>query len=160
MTQTQTVTPTKGERTHNEFTYFLTIDDPHELKIAEAYVRQKYPNTLGKITKELRLLRLNDKATVIGLIRGDDRSPIERRALDERGQAVIIKVPYADLAHQVRECKPVKTADYWISQSDEYDAFGGELDRGRFIDALSIACTPIRAGTHIGTPNLLKLSFI
>jgi hypothetical protein len=147
-------------QTHDEQTYFLCIDDPYELSIASAWLKATYPNTRGKPVRELPLMRLTERATIIPVIRGEDRSSLEVYDRDSHGAPRVTRRKPVELITEVRECRPVKTADHWRGRADEWDAFGGELMRDSFQTDLAKACTPIAPRVHIGTPNVLRLGFV
>lgn len=148
------------EPTHTERTYFLAIDDAHELNIAKAYVKAKYPNTLAKITNQLPLPRLGKDFVIIPLIRGEDRSPAVQEDRHQNGSSRVTHRRPLELISEVRECKPLNVADYWGERPDEWDAFVGELDRLKFMEGLAKSARPCIGKTHIGTPDLLRLTFI
>jgi hypothetical protein len=150
---------TEAPRQHTPQTYFLAVNDDFELKIAQAWLQQKYPNSAGKVVKELPMHRLPQNAVVIPVTRGEDRSPSWTQAHD-RGSVRGIHVAPAELAREVREGKALAVADFWVAQRDEFDAFGGELNRDSFLEKLSAAATPAVARVHIGNPNSVKLSFV
>lgn len=149
-------------QTHSENVYFLAINDQYESAIAKAYIAQKYPASKARFRTELKLQRLSEKHVVIALVRGEDRSPLERTARDDRGIAHIVRTSPGDLTREIRECKPIKVADHWRRShgADEYDDDDGEIDVESFMTELGKQATPICPRTHIGTPDLLKLTFV
>lgn len=147
---------------HNENVYFIAIDDPYESAIAKAYIAAKYPGTKARFRTSINLNRLSEKHVVIALIRGEDRSPLERSARDDRGVAHIVRTSPKDLIHEIRECKPIRVADHWLRRhgADEYDDDDGQINADSFMTELGTRATPICPRTHIGTPDVLKLQFV
>lgn len=152
-----------------EGTYYLAINDDGELKIAKAWFKDRYPEVVRdpqrhpwpKITREIPIPRLHEKATVIALIRGEDRSPLEKRTRDQAtGMMTSQANDPAMLLEEVRECKPVRIGDHWRGKSDEWDAFGGEIDRPTFLEALGKVCSPLAPRVHVGSIDQLKLVWI
>lgn len=145
--------------THTNETYFIAVDDMFELNIARTYLLEHYPHTLGKVVRELPLLRLRKTVTVIPLTRGEDRSASYAQVFE--GNSVRgVHVPPKDLIHQVREGKPISIASHWREVRDEFDPFGGELNRDSFLEKLSELATPAVARIHIGSPHVVRLMFV
>jgi hypothetical protein len=148
------------QQQHTEQTYFFAIEDTYELGIAKAWFKTTYPNSKAKLTNQLPLNRLTQHAVVIPVIRGEDRSAATDQERFQNGSSRVIHRKPQELVHEVRECRPVAIADFWVARADEFDAFGGELDRGKFMEALAKSAAPCTSKTHIGTPDTLKLGFI
>lgn len=148
-----------------EGVYMLPVDDEYEQRIAKRYFDDRYgeqnkatgwPKLAGKIP----LPKLNQRAIVVPIIRGEDRTPAIKYFRDMNGSPHQERVPIADLATEVRECPRVKVADHWAQARDDWDAFGGELIKPQFLEALGKSCTPVRPMIHIGNEHELRLTFL
>lgn len=148
-----------------EGVYFLPVDDEYEQRIAKSYFDQKYgdrhrdtgwPKLAGKIP----LPKLNQRAIVVPLVRGEDRSPAIKYFRDMNGAPHTERVAMKDLATEVRECKPVRVGDFWEAARDDWDAFGGNLQRPQFLEALGRSSVPAHPKIHIGNEHELKLTFL
>jgi hypothetical protein len=150
---------TESPKTHTASTFFLAVDDTFELKIAHAWLKHTYPNTLGKVVKQLPLHRLPHNTVVIPITRGEDRTA----AMVNVYEGHSVRTSHVDvdkLMHEVREATPIDITKHWRTVRDEFDAFGGDLNRDSFLEALSNAASPAAARMHIGTPNVVRLSFV
>lgn len=148
-----------------EGVYMLPVDDEYEQRIAKTYFDAKYgeqhrstgwPKLAGKIP----LPKLNQRAIVVPLIRGEDRTPAIKSFRDVNGISHQERVAMKDLATEVRECPRVRVGDHWDAARDDWDAFGGNLQRAQFLEALGKSCTPIRPMIHIGNEHELRLTFL
>lgn len=145
--------------THTQSTYFLAVDDPFELKIAQAWLKATYPNTLARIVSQLPMQRLTKPTVVIPVIRGEDRSPAYTQTMEAHSVRAIHVNP-KDLIGEVRECAPVEVAKHWREVRDEFDPFGGEMNRNSFMDELSQNSAPVAARIHIGNTQVVRLQFV
>lgn len=146
-------------KSHTPHTYFLAVDDHFELAIAQAWLHAKHPNSAGKVVRELPMHRLPKGAVVIPLTRGEDRTAAYTQEF--HGNSVrAVHVPPKDLIGQIREGRPITTDEHWREVRDEFDPFGGELNRDSFLTSLSTQATPCVARIHIGSPNVVRLSFV
>jgi len=149
-----------------EGVYYLAIDEPTELRIASAWFRAKFPRAALKeqdwpcITSRIPLSRLNRRATIVPIIRGEDRSPASKAIRDIHGAPHVEHVPTRDLALEVRVCRPVAVEDHWRSKADEWDGFGGEINRSTFVSAMGQSASPVCAKIHVGRQDELRLSFV
>lgn len=154
------VTPnSEAPKTHTPSTFFLAVDDVFELKIAHAWLKHTHPHTLGKVVSKLPLLRLPHNTVVIPVTRGEDRSAAMVNVYE--GHSVrTAHVDLNSLIHEVREAPAIDITKHWRQVRDEFDAFGGDLDKDSFMDALSNAASPAAARLHIGSPNIVRLTFV
>lgn len=146
---------------HGENTFFLLLADPHEEKIARAYIAAKYPKTKAKIARMLPLPRLSEGMVIIPLFRRSDRTPMERGMIDVHGRPFTQRTSPLDVAHEVREGTPVVVAKHWRKSSidDAFGAFGGVLNRSSFLDELNVSCSPCTAHAEIGSPDEVLMRF-
>jgi hypothetical protein len=148
-----------------EGVYYLPIDDEYELKVALAWFKEKHEarqRATGwpKMSRTIPLPKLTQRAIVVPIIRGEDRTPLVKYFRDINGAPHTEQVSPKSLIGEIRECKPIVVADHWESARDDWDAFGGNLRKPQFLEALGKSSSPIRPCIHIGNEHELKLTFL
>ena len=138
-----------------ENTYYICVDSEHEHRIAQAYLKQKFPEgTQARLVREIKLLKLDAKHTVIALYRPDGCSPALMAPVDNAsGSRGIEPAPMDLVVSEVKEGKPVSVREFWSTASyDEEEGMGdGELVLNTFLGAL--ARTLHRTPAHIRPPR-------
>lgn len=151
--------------TDYEGVYFIPVDDEYEQSIAKKWFEERYGDMnratgWPKLAGRIPLPKLTQRAIVVPIIRGEDRTPCIKYFRDINGAPHTERVPLTDLAKEMRECTRVRVADHWTQASSEWDAFGGELQKPQFLEALGKSSTPVRPMIHIGNEHELRLSFV
>ena len=127
------------QKPQGEGVYYLCMDGEHELRIAKAWFKAKFPQgTAAKLVQELRIARLMDQHTVIAIYREDGCTPALLSPIDHvTGGRRIEPVAIDDaILKEVVEGKPVRVRDHWRARRSDDDYSDGDIDRSSFFRAL------------------------
>jgi hypothetical protein len=97
---------------YSESTLFLCVDDEHEYRIAQAYLKEKYPGTPASLVRAIPVDRLQPQHVIIPLYRTRGCTPA--LVTETEGKAERVKhTPIKEMVGEVFEAKHVNVKDCW-----------------------------------------------
>ena len=139
----------RDQTQHDENTVFMCCNDPHEHKIAQEYVRAKYPGSKACVVSEIPVDQLYPHHTIIPIFRHRENpegfSESVRTERHTNGTESLVNTPPATLVKEIFEAHPICVKDFLVKPSAEARKSGpfvisstsGRVEAGPLIRALS-----------------------